>query len=88
MIPFPRTGKRSVGTNTKEENQVYVFENPEEEEDLDENVGSMFAEAHVNIDLEDYDQLEGSREFDSEEAELGRGVLCTENHQHCTYTAP
>ena len=81
LIPFPRTGKRSVGSN-KEENQVYVFEESDEEEDEDGNVGSMIAEADVDIDFEDYDQLEGSHEF---EPELGRGVVSVlRTHQHCT----
>ena len=75
LIPFPRTGKRS-GRSNKEENQVYVFENSDEEEDEEENVGSMFAEAHVDIDFEDYDQLEGSPEF---EPELGSRIVSTEN---------
>ena len=81
LIPFPRTGKRS-GRSNKEENQVYVFDNPDEEEN--ENDGSMFAEAHVDIDFEDYDQLEGRHEFDGEEPALGRGVVSTDQHQHCT----
>ena len=75
LIPFPRTGKRSVGTN-KEENQIYIFENPDGE---DEDVGPMFAEAHVDIDFEDYDQLEQSHEFDVEDPELGRRVVSNEH---------
>ena len=85
LIPFPRTGKRSVGTN-KEENQIYIFENPDEEEE--ENVGPMFAEAHVDIDFEDYDQLEASHEFDGEDPELGRRVVSTENTSIAHNTAP
>ena len=85
LIPFPRTGKRSLGTN-KEENQIYIFENPDEEEE--ENVGPMFAEAHVDIDFEDYDQLEASHEFDGEDPELGRGVVSTENTSIAHNTAP
>ena len=48
----------------------------------------MFAEAHVDIDFEDYDQLEASHEFDGEDPELGRGVVSTENTSNAHNTAP
>ena len=88
LIPFPRTGKRSDGPN-KEENQVYVFESPEDEEDGD--IGSVFAEADIDVDFdEDFDQLEGMEDVESEEPEIGR-VARTEHTAAlltavCTYS--
>ena len=39
LIPFPRTGKRSVGFGNKEQNQIYMFENEEEDEDgVEDNI--------------------------------------------------
>lgn len=72
LIPFPRTGKRSQGPS-KEENQVYVFESPEEaEEEDDEKIGSVLAEADFDVDFEDdYEELEGSLELGKEFTELG-----------------
>lgn len=70
LIPFPRTGKRSGGQN-KEENQVYVFESPEDDDE--ENVGSMLVEANIGVDFEDdYEPLYGSLGLEAEDNELGR----------------
>jgi len=39
LIPFPRTGKRSVGFGNKEQNQIYMFENEEDDEDgVEDNI--------------------------------------------------
>jgi len=37
LIPFPRTGKRSGGLANKEQNQIYMFDNDEEEDDAEDN---------------------------------------------------
>ena len=37
LIPFPRTGKRSDSLANKEQNQIYMFDNDDEEDGAEEN---------------------------------------------------
>ena len=67
LIPFPRTGKRSQGLS-KEENQVYIFESPEEEEEENGKIGSVLAEADFDVDFEE--------DYEDEELELGSCLEC------------
>ena len=79
LIPFPRTGKRSLGagdksglTPSKEENQIYVYENDDEED-------PEFYETEADVmDGEDDDDLTMDEDY---EDSLGRACdLCSIVH--------
>ena len=58
LIPFPRTGKRSEGLANKEQNQIYMFDNDEEDDDdaednfnyYDEDLGRTLIVAHSTLE--------------------------------------
>jgi len=81
LIPFPRTGKRSLAlgagdksglTPSKEENQIYVYENDDEED-------PEFYETEADVmDGEDDDDLTMDEDY---EDSLGRACdLCSIVH--------